>query len=165
MTPAAKFIIPQLVTFTNLSLGVIAIITSNFKLAAILIIVAAIIDRMDGKIARKFDAVSDFGKELDSLSDLISFGVAPAVVIWKAGLSVMGFWGYVLILIFVIAGAFRLARFNVINLQGSFMGMPITIAGALLAFSLFFRLDNAVYAVIMLVLSFLMVSKFKFKKI
>lgn len=165
MKSPAEFFLTQLFTFANLSLGVLSILSSDMKLAAIFILAAALADRMDGKIARQLNCESNLGKELDSLSDLVSFGVAPCVIIWRISLNVMGFWGYVPILIFVIAGAFRLARFNTSNMSGSFLGMPITIAGSIIAFITFFTDNTTVLSVFLVILAFLMVSKIKFKKI
>lgn len=166
MPSTIKFIIPQIITFTNLSLGVIAIISTDLSLSAIFIILAAIIDRLDGKIARKLNAESDLGKELDSLSDLISFGVAPAVIAWKISIGTLSaFWGYIPLLIYVMAGAFRLARYNVSNFSGSFVGMPITVAGFIAAAASFFKPNSIIFAALLLVLSFLMVSTIKIKKI
>ncbi len=166
MPSSIKFIIPQIVTFTNLSLGVIAIISTNLSLSAIFIIIAAIIDRLDGKIARKLNVESDLGKELDSLSDLISFGAAPAVIAWKIGIGTLSaFWGYIPLLIYVMAGAFRLARYNVSNFSGSFVGMPITIAGFIVAVAALFKPDGMILAALLLVLSVLMISTIKLKKI
>lgn len=166
MPSSVKFFLTQVITFTNLSLGVIAIMLSDVKIAAILIIIAALFDRLDGKIARKLNVESDFGKELDSLSDLISFGVAPAYVAWKISLiNMTGIWGYIPVLIFIMAGAFRLARYNVTNFSGAFVGMPITIAGAIAALSVFFKPSDIAFTLILLVLSFLMVSTIKIKKL
>jgi CDP-diacylglycerol--serine O-phosphatidyltransferase len=161
-----RFIIPQLFSFTNLSLGIISLLLQNAKIAALLIIIAALVDRMDGKTARKFRAESAFGKELDSLCDLVSFGAAPAVIAWKVGTSTnIGVWGYIPILIFVIAGAFRLARFNINNTSGAFMGLPITAGGVIVAFTIFFNPNAMFLSILLIILALLMVSKIKFKKI
>ncbi|MGE5474356.1 MAG: CDP-diacylglycerol--serine O-phosphatidyltransferase [Ignavibacteriales bacterium] len=159
------FLLVQLITFTNLALGVLSILSSDMKLAAIFILAAALVDRMDGKIARRLKSESELGKELDSLSDLVSFGIAPCVIIWKTSLNIMGFWGYMLILLFVIAGTFRLARFNTQNMTGSFLGMPITIAGSAIALLTIFTDNSIVLSILIVILAFLMVSKIKFKKI
>ncbi len=165
MPTGTRFLIPLTLTFTNLSLGVIAILSSNIPLSAVLIIIAAFADRMDGKIARKLQCDSELGKQLDSLSDIVSFGIAPAVVMWKAGLSMLGFWAYVLVLIYVMAGTFRLARFNVTNLTGFFMGLPISLAGAVLAIIAMFKPDNIIYIIFIPIFAILMISNIKIKKI
>ena len=167
MQSGIRFLIPQLVTFTNLVLGTSAILismNSQPKTAIILILIAALIDRLDGKIARKLNAESDLGKQLDSLSDLISFGVAPIVVAWKIGLLYIGIGGYLTAILFVIAGAFRLARYNVINFTGRFVGLPITLAGSFLALIMLFTSHTNIIIPTSIVLSFLMVSTIRFKK-
>ena len=177
--------LPNILTLINLSLGVIAILlafnegqtsTENFLIpASLLVMVAALTDRFDGKVARMLDCTSEFGKELDSLSDLISFGLAPVVIAWKISLSSLGPAGYLIALIFPVAGALRLARYNVTEFNDIFRGIPITIAGAFLtinnlydcfallkhSFTIFHAIASAVFIVL---LSFLMVSKIKFKK-
>ncbi|WP_211231513.1 CDP-alcohol phosphatidyltransferase family protein [Paenibacillus harenae] len=77
--------IPNLLTFTNMSFGVFSIVeifNQNYFVSAMYIIIAAFIDRYDGRIARRLDVCSEFGKELDSLADLVSFGIAPALLIY-----------------------------------------------------------------------------------
>ncbi len=165
MPTGGRFLIPLALTFANLSFGVIAILSPNIVLSVVLIVLAIIADRMDGKVARKLQCDSDLGKQLDSLSDLVSFGIAPAVVMWKSGLNMLGFWGYVLILLYVMAGTFRLARFNVINLTGFFMGLPIALAGAILAVIALFKPDNIVYIILIPIIAILMISNIKIKKI
>jgi len=133
--------LPNLLTFFNLSLGVVAILFSvsdtdeinMLVYASLLIMIAALTDRFDGKIARMLDASSELGKELDSLSDLISFGVAPIIVAWKLNIMDIGIAGYFLVLIFPICGAYRLARYNVTTFDNVFRGMPITLAGSFLS--------------------------------
>ena len=128
--------IPSLFTFTNLALGIVSVLftlNKNFFVAALLIIVSAAMDRYDGKIARFFSCTSEFGKELDSLSDLISFGTAPAILAWGYYLKNFGILGYIICIIFPIAGAFRLARYNVSEFNNVYTGIPITIAGAVVA--------------------------------
>ena len=167
MHSGIRFLIPQLITFTNLALGTIAILismNSEPKTAIILILIAAFIDRLDGKIARKLNAESNLGKELDSLSDLISFGVAPIVVAWKIGLVYIGIGGYITAILFVMAGAFRLARYNVINFSDGFVGLPITLAGSFLSLIMLFTSHINIIIIASIALSFLMVSTLKFKK-
>lgn len=129
--------IPNIITFFNLSLGVIAIllVVNNRGLefvSCLLILTAAFADRFDGKIARLLDAETHIGKELDSLADLISFGIAPIVIAWKTCFYMLGVFGYIIALIFVLTGAYRLARFNVTETRKYFTGIPITIAGSFL---------------------------------
>ncbi len=175
--------LPNILTFMNMSLGVVAILLAvnssegvdSLILASLLIMVAALTDRFDGKVARMLGTASDLGRELDSLSDLISFGVAPVVVAWKISMVHMGLAGYVITLIFPIAGAYRLARYNVTVFDNVFRGIPITLAGAFLAidnlyncFALlnnkFTKVHSTVTVLLVLLLSYLMVSKIKIKK-
>ncbi|AZR72645.1 CDP-diacylglycerol--serine O-phosphatidyltransferase [Anoxybacter fermentans] len=167
-----KHWIPCTLTMTNLFLGILALLHAfqgKFNIAAFLIIIAACVDRADGKVARRFNLTSDFGKELDSLSDLISFGVAPAVIAWGLSLNELGNIGYLLTACFPISGAYRLARYNVTEFAGVFQGIPITVAGGLL--SLVTLVTNRYdyhflfYPAIILILSYLMVSKIPFQKI
>jgi CDP-diacylglycerol--serine O-phosphatidyltransferase len=111
---------------------------------SILIIIAGILDRYDGKIARKLDVTSDFGKELDSLSDLVSFGLAPSLIAWHLGLRDLGWIGIVIALLFLSAGAYRLARFNIVAEPTiEYTGIPITIAGSLLSlYTIYVNLAN-----------------------
>lgn len=129
-------ILPNLCTAANLLLGVMsiaAVFQHNFELSVSLIILAAVLDRVDGILARRYNAASAFGKEFDSLADLVSFGVAPAALLYSnmtdkwipAGLACFAF--------FTLCGAFRLARFNVCSSSSFFQGLPITIGGAILA--------------------------------
>lgn len=163
-------LIPSVFTLANLLLGFIALIYTmegRFQLAALLILISVIFDGLDGKVARKLDATSNFGKELDSLSDLVSFGIAPAILVYAYVLQPnLGFFGLILAVIFALCGAIRLARFNVINVTTHFVGVPITAAGGLI--SLFILLGSNLpavfFATVTLVLAFLMVSSIKVPK-
>lgn len=175
--------LPSVITFSNLSLGVISILitVNNDKrdlfFASLLIMIAALTDRFDGKVARMLDVTSEFGKELDSLSDLISFGVAPIIIAWKINYTDMGMVGYLLAIIFPIAGAYRLARYNITTFDNVFRGIPITLAGAFLTIDNLYNnfallkerynphVHSLVSAVIIILLSFLMVSKIRFRKV
>jgi CDP-diacylglycerol--serine O-phosphatidyltransferase len=137
-------LIPNLVTLAALCSGLTAIrfaLQGEFKLAVIAVIVAAIFDALDGRLARRLGVTSQFGAELDSLSDFLCFGVAPALVLYLASLKDGGSLGWVVTLMFPICSALRLARFNTALLSdtpppvwtGSFFtGVPAP-AGALLA--------------------------------
>jgi CDP-diacylglycerol--serine O-phosphatidyltransferase len=170
-----KSFIPNIFTFCNLSFGMLSILftlTGNTKTAVLMVIIAALIDRYDGRIARLVNASSPLGKELDSLADLISFGAAPAILSWSNFLIDYGVFGYIVSIIFPIAGAYRLARFNVAQSNDIFTGVPITIAGSLLAIINFILMSITAQAylsiieiVFILLLSYLMISKYKFKKI
>jgi CDP-diacylglycerol---serine O-phosphatidyltransferase len=168
--------VPNLLTFANLSCGVLAIleiIKHEYTASALYIILAALIDRYDGRIARYLNVSTEFGKELDSLADLVSFGVAPALLIFhKFGSSDPGFVklvGIAIILLYVISGSYRLGRYNVSQFDGNFSGVPITIAGSVLAlYSLITssnQASNIISVILLVALSFLMVSKLKLRKI
>ena len=137
-------LIPNVLTLAALCSGLTAIrfgLQGYFKLAVIAIIVAAIFDALDGRVARRLGVASRFGAELDSLSDFLCFGVAPALVLYLASLKDGGALGWVVTLMFPICSALRLARFNTGLLADSpppawtgsyFTGVPAP-AGALLA--------------------------------
>lgn len=173
--------IPNLFTIGNLFLGIIAIIlafnsgvdNNNAELAAIFVIVAMLMDGLDGRVARALNAQSEFGKELDSLSDVISFGVAPAFIMYVVAFQNMesSALTWIVTAIFPICGALRLARFNVVaSTPGYFIGLPIPAAGSVLsALALFHNeIPSAILLASTIVLSFLMVSTVKypnFKKV
>ncbi|UFJ40626.1 CDP-diacylglycerol--serine O-phosphatidyltransferase [Brevibacillus humidisoli] len=168
--------LPNMLTIGNLFLGIVAIILAfqgdaYVDYAAITVIVGMLLDGLDGRVARMLNAQSDFGKELDSLSDVITFGVAPAFIMYVVALQQLDLLGILITAIFPICGALRLARFNVQSgVPGYFVGLPITAAGGVLAT---LALYNEVFtigplAVGMLLLAFLMISRVKypnFKKV
>ncbi len=167
--------LPNLFTIGNLFLGILSIIFVFNGLpdyAAILVIVAMLTDGLDGRVARALNVQSDFGKELDSLSDVISFGVAPAFIVYSVafqGLNDAAAW--IVTAIFPICGALRLARFNVVaGTPGYFVGLPIPAAGGVLCTLALFHTSLSPYILIAstILLSFLMVSNIKypsFKKV
>lgn len=131
-------IIPNVLTSLNLILGVFSIIATfndRFTMAALLIVAAMIADGTDGRVARYLKVSSEFGKELDSLCDLVSFGVAPAMLAYAFFLKEFTLAGYVVTALFAVCGALRLARFNVNTgvVKGYFMGLPIPAAGCAVA--------------------------------
>lgn len=134
------YILPSLFTTANLSAGFISVIlsiNSQLTLAAWCIIAAIALDIMDGRIARWTRSTSRFGIELDSLADLVSFGIAPAVLMYQMVLYTMNRPGAAIALFFVIAGALRLAKFNIQAHEGEssghFTGLPIPAAAGILA--------------------------------
>jgi len=171
-TMRVKSHIPNMFTLFNLSLGILSIINilaKDYFLAALCIVLAALMDRFDGTLARKFDAESELGKELDSLCDLISFGVAPAILVWAHHLIDYGILGMAIITLFPIAGAYRLARYNVTEFAGVYVGVPITISGGIVAlvdlYSINYNVSNYFIIFIMIFLSYAMVSqRIKLKK-
>ncbi|MCC2683574.1 MAG: CDP-diacylglycerol--serine O-phosphatidyltransferase, partial [Paenibacillaceae bacterium] len=129
-------------------------------------------DGLDGRVARALNAQSEFGKELDSLSDVISFGVAPAFIMYVVAFSdVNPALAWIVTAIFPICGALRLARFNVVaGVPGYFIGLPIPAAGGVLCTLALFHKDIPVYVLLIssVLLSYLMVSTVKypnFKKV
>jgi len=141
-------------------------INKDFTFSSILILIAVLTDRLDGFTARKFNITSELGKNLDSLSDLISFGVAPALLVYYSILYKFNTIGLVFTFIYIMCGAFRLARYNVVEFTGFYVGMPITIAGAILTVLFSFRniLPPSLYIIFILILSYLMVSRIAIKK-
>jgi len=158
--------VPNILTLINLALGFLSIIFSfnhQFTLSAVLILVAVFFDFLDGQIARTFHMESKIGIELDSLADLVSFGIAPAVMMHAIFQSDV----LMIILVFyVLASAFRLARFHVLKskIEG-FLGMPITVNGLLFPVLYFVGANLEIVAVIFVVSLVLMVSTLHFKKV
>lgn len=163
-------VLPNVITGANLVVGMLAVIYAvqeRFVTGALLILVAAILDRFDGKLARKLGSNSEFGKELDSLADLVSFGVAPALTAYLWKLNDLGTPGILLMILFVLCGALRLARFNVMNVTGHFLGIPITIAGSFVAIIVLAAGQSPAYVsgLLVFVLALLMISSIKIPKI
>ncbi|MBV6717554.1 CDP-diacylglycerol--serine O-phosphatidyltransferase [Paenibacillus chitinolyticus] len=162
--------LPSLFTVGNLFLGVLAIIlvfNERPDTAAVLVIVAMLLDGLDGRVARALNAQSEFGKELDSLSDVISFGVAPAFIMYVVAFGDIrpAAAAWVVTAIFPICGALRLARFNVVaGTPGYFIGLPIPAAGGILATLALFHTELNVYVLLVstVLLSYLMVSNVKY---
>jgi len=160
----------NILTFINMILGLIAILFSiggEFKLSCLFIIIAALTDRFDGMFARKFNTTSLIGKYLDSNSDLVSFGVAPGLLIYLSILKEFDILGIAASFLFIIAGAFRLARYNAVEFSGYYVGVPITIAGAIVAASVLAipYVPALVFIFLTLILAYLMVSNHSIKKV
>ncbi|MGZ3427433.1 MAG: CDP-diacylglycerol--serine O-phosphatidyltransferase [Polyangia bacterium] len=134
----AKHVIPNAVTLGNIALGFFGIVAAargQFERSVLLLFLAALCDLADGKLARALDATSKFGMELDSLSDMVSFGVAPAVLMYLAVLHRLGLVGAAIAVIYPLCGAIRLARYNSdVSSIGkvTFLGCPIPIAASYL---------------------------------
>ncbi|KWX77999.1 CDP-diacylglycerol--serine O-phosphatidyltransferase [Paenibacillus riograndensis] len=167
--------IPNVLTFLNLSFGVLAILEivgGSYFISGVFLICAAVVDRYDGRIARFLNVSSTLGKELDSLADLVSFGVAPALLIFcKFNFLDLGHIkgiGICVLLLYVISGSYRLAKYNIGHFDNVFIGMPITVAGFILAvYSLAAPINSAFTmgsVVLLLFLACFMVSKYKFNK-
>ena len=183
---SARVILPNMLTLIGVCIGLTSIrfaLDERYEFAIVAIIIAAVIDGLDGRIARLIKGTSKVGKELDSLTDMISFGVAPAFIMYFWKLNELGRFGWLICLIYVICVALRLARFNV-NTGGEpswrdnfFEGVPSPAGGILvltpLIFSMssieLFKIDYAIIVpIFFIVTSFLLISKFpsySFKKI
>ena len=173
LTPS---VIPNLFTAINMFCGFLSILSAsegNYNYAAWLIFIAAVFDALDGLVARLTNSSSELGVELDSLSDIVSFGAAPSFLLYKTFFYSMNTWGIIISAIPLIAGGFRLARFN-IQLVGFsksfFLGLPIpssalTIASFVLAFynDGYPKPISDFIAPMILVLSFLMVSNIRYE--
>lgn len=162
-------VLPNFFTIGNLFLGIVSLILAfngKWKYAAIMVIIGMLFDGLDGRIARMLNAQSAFGKELDSLADIVTFGVAPAFVMYVAVLFEYGILGWVLTAVFPACGALRLARFNIRqSAAGYFVGLPITAAGGILASMALYSevvYDPSAFVLGMLGLSYLMVSGIKY---
>ncbi|MCL6632892.1 MAG: CDP-diacylglycerol--serine O-phosphatidyltransferase [Alicyclobacillus herbarius] len=168
--------IPSLLTVGNLIIGFLAIVSAfqgRTAEAALLVIAGMILDGLDGRAARWLHAESAFGKELDSLSDIITFGVAPSLIMYQEVLHALGWAGTLLAVLFPVCGALRLARFNIQTRSTNyFVGLPITAAGGILATMALYgdliRYSQVALPIGMLILALLMVSRARypnFKKV
>ncbi|PLR82804.1 CDP-diacylglycerol--serine O-phosphatidyltransferase [Bacillus canaveralius] len=163
-----KKAIPNLFTLSNLFCGFLSVLLTahgDTRNASILILIGMMLDSMDGRIARMLKAESEIGKELDSLADIVTFGVAPAILVYYVSFSQYGLIGMIIAGLFPLFGAFRLARFNV-NARSSiyyFTGVPITAAGGLLTLVAILHrwIPDILISVSFMALCFLMVSKYK----
>jgi len=174
------YILPNLFTASSIFVGVISIVEAsqnNFTLASWLILLALIFDGLDGRVARVTNTTSQFGVEFDSLADIISFGIAPAMLLYFYIGHDFGRFGILVSALYVIFGAIRLARFNISTAKTDpnvFIGLPIPTAAVFISMwiLLFYKYSLQNYALILLFLalgvSILMVSNFRypsFKKI
>lgn len=162
-------LVPNSISSTSLIFGILSIfstIDNDFFYAAVFIIAAVIADSMDGRAARLLGVSGDFGKELDSLCDLGSFGVAPAIMIYQYGMTELDLAGKIIAALFTIGGAMRLARFNVnaANIKGYFQGMPIPAGACCLATYVLsgYQFSAELVAVMTFVIAVIMYSNVKF---
>ncbi len=147
----SRVILPNILTLVGVCIGLSSIkfaFDGNFELAIIAVVVAGVIDGLDGRIARLIKGTSKVGKELDSLTDVISFGVAPAFIMYFWSLVEIGRLGWLISLIYVICVALRLARFNV-NSEGEsswkdnfFEGIPSPAGGILVLMPLVYSISE-----------------------
>ncbi len=170
------YLLPNLFTSANLFFGFYSILYSMrgaFVEASFFVLISIVLDSLDGRIARMTNSVSKFGIEYDSLSDLVAFGVAPAVLVYTWSLSAYGKWGSVAACLFVLCGALRLARFNIqIGIVESkvFNGLAIPAAAAIIVTGILLYEDKVgkgpyphiLVLAAVVVLSLLMVSNVKY---
>ena len=182
----ARVILPNALTLIGVCIGLSSInfaLNQNYKLAIISIIFAAIIDGLDGRIARLIKGTSKVGKELDSLTDIISFGVAPAFIMYFWSLNSLGKIGWLVSLIYVVCIALRLARFNLnsnndLSWKNNFFeGVPSPAGGILVLSPLIYEVSELnilnlnyklIVPIIFIFVSILLISKiptYAFKKI
>ncbi len=162
-------IVPNSISSISLIFGILSIfntIEQDFFYAAVFIILAVIADSLDGRAARLLGVSGDFGKELDSLCDLGSFGVAPAIMIYQYAMGDLGLTGKVIAACFTIGGAMRLARFNInsSSIKGYFQGMPIPAGACCLATYVLsgYTFSAEVVAAMTLIIAVIMYSNVKF---
>ena len=161
--------IPNLFTLLNLFFGFLSVMYSaqgDYKNAAILILIGMMLDSMDGRIARMLQVESELGKELDSLADIVTFGVAPAMMAYYSYFSSFGVLGMAIAGLFPLFGAYRLARFNINAVKSSlhyFTGVPITAGGGLLTLLTLFqvKMPGIIFVIAFFIICFLMVSTIK----
>ncbi|MEM7049832.1 MAG: CDP-diacylglycerol--serine O-phosphatidyltransferase [Acidobacteriota bacterium] len=176
------YLLPSALTIGNMLLGFYAIISGlrgafgddpgEFQKAALLLFAAGIVDTLDGRIARLTGTDSEFGKEYDSLADLLTFGVAPALLVYLWGLADLGRIGWLVPLFFVVCTATRLARFNVQTKSLDsryFVGLPAPAAAGTVCSILFLAPDSEwrqilvpIFTVTLVVVASLMVSTFRY---
>ena len=145
---SAVYVLPNLLTTGNLFWGFFAMhkaLVGEFAWAGSAILLAAVFDMLDGRVARLTKGTSEFGVQYDSLCDLVSFGCAPAIIMYQYGLQKYGRIGWIVCFLFMACGALRLARFNVQSsigkAKGDFTGLPIPMAAAVVATFVLFMQD------------------------
>ena len=181
-----RHILPSVLTLIGVCLGISSIkfaMDGNFNLAVLFIVIAAILDGLDGRVARMIKGTSEFGKELDSLTDFVSFGIAPAFIIYFWELNKYGKLGWAITLIYSVCCVLRLARFNLTKYetheswkQNYFEGVPSPIGALLILSPLILELTdfnflfdkNYFVPIFTLIIAILLISKlptYSFKKI
>ena len=173
----SRVILPNILTLFGVCIGLSSIkfaFDGNFELAIIAVIIAGIIDGLDGRIARLIKATSKVGKELDSLTDVISFGVAPAFIMYFWSLVEIGRFGWLVSLIYVVCVALRLARFNISSggepswKDNFFEGIPSPAGGVLVLMPLIYSISDIqifdvnyqiVVPTLFIIISILLISK------
>ena len=176
--PNYRPIFPGVFTVGSIFCGFLSIISAangEPESAAWLILLAAFLDGLDGKVARLSGGVSDLGRELDSLADFLSFGIAPAFLVYTFKLNAFGKWGWIIGLIFITASGYRLARYNLLaqsDEKKNFLGLPVPVAAVALAgyilfcFDIWGQVEYHEYLITMMILfSALMVSQVEYDAI
>jgi len=172
-----KSLLPNALTILGVCLGLSSVkfaLDLNYSMAIVAVVFAAILDTLDGRVARLIKGTSKVGKELDSLTDVISFGVAPGFIMYFWSLNEMGKFGWMVVLIYSVCCALRLARFNLTVIEETeswkinfFEGVPSPAAAGLVLLPLILHLSDLIqfenYTILsssaILLTSFLMVSK------
>ena len=147
-----RYLLPNILTLGGVCMGISSIkfsIDGNFSLAVTLILFAAILDALDGRIARLIKGTSEFGKELDSLTDFVSFGIAPVFILYFWELNTYGKLGWAIALIYSVCCVLRLARFNLTKVENQqewksnfFEGVPSPAGGILILLPLIYELTD-----------------------
>ncbi|MCD6594333.1 CDP-diacylglycerol--serine O-phosphatidyltransferase [bacterium] len=168
-------VVPGIFTIGNMFAGFVSILHSTsgrVVSGAWLIIIGGIFDLLDGKVARLTRGTTEFGVQLDSFADFLTFGVAPGILLFSLGIYNFKNWGFLIPVIFLIAGAFRLARYNVTaspHKKTDFQGLPIPLAAIFVASFIIFT-DNiwgsikftAFFTPMMILLAWLMISNVRY---
>lgn len=170
-----RTLIPNMLTSSNLVFGMCSILSTlegNLLYGSIFIVIAMIADGLDGRAARYFGVSSEFGKEMDSLCDLVSFGVAPAFLAYVFYLHAFGYLGWAAAIMFALCGALRLARFNVNTdvVHGYFMGLPIPAGGCVISTFIMLcvmlgadpQIFGYAFPVLVMIFGYLMVSRVRY---
>ena len=147
-----RYLLPNILTLVGVCLGISSIkfsIDGNYSLAVIFILLAAVLDALDGRVARLIKGTSEFGKELDSLTDFVSFGIAPVFILYFWELNKYGKLGWTITLIYSVCCVLRLARFNLTKFDKQhlwknnyFEGVPSPAGGILILMPLIFELSS-----------------------
>ncbi len=167
------YLLPTVFTVGNLFAGFFALISTlneEYQSAAVAIGIAVLLDGLDGRVARLANATSDFGLQLDSLADVVSFGIAPSILIYSWGLADLGDFARLSSFVFLICGVMRLARFNAqVQELRQFMGLPIPAGAGFVAATVHFfgqppatGLFKFYLVIITFLIAFLMISTIRY---
>lgn len=161
----------DIITYLNLIFGLASIffaIEKEFAMSSIMLLIAVVMDYFDGKVASLLDKKTDFGKQIDSLCDLVSFGIAPGILgVFYSKINMLepSYFLLISIAFFLICGVSRLARYNIISHPQSFVGMPITLNGIIFPIFYSLSLNASLLPLIYLTSGILMVSTIKVKRL